>query len=574
MGSRVDNQNIQPIPGTWEIAKLENVVEILDSQRVPVNAKERALREGNIPYYGATGQVGWIDDYLFNEEIILLGEDGAPFLDPFKQKAFVVSGKSWVNNHAHVLRSLGGVLNSFVCNYLNMFDFHGYITGTTRLKLNQTRMRQIPIPLAPVSEQKRIVAEIEKQFSRLDKAVENLKQVKANLKRYKASVLKSAVEGKLTEEWRKANPCAEPADKLLERISIERRKTWEAAELAKMEAKGKAPKNDKWKNRYKDVEPPIEVDLPYIPEEWRWVRLDTVAEIKGGITKDRKRVLKSAIELPYLRVANVQRGYLDLEHIKYIQISEEKIPDFLLEEGDILFNEGGDIDKLGRGWIWEGQIERCTFQNHVFRARLYVNEIQQKWISWFSNTFGQRYFMAEGKQTTNLASINKTMLSAFPVPLPPIDEQSELIRQIEKKYSIIEKIENDLDDRFTMAENLRRSILKKAFTGKLVPQDPNDEPASVLLQKIKDEIAEIKKAPKKRKQKKKGGKVAKKIQSLVEVLKQFDEPITPETLFEASGYSIDTIDEFYEKLKEEVDLLRTIEELRPDDANVFLRLVS
>ncbi len=190
-----------------------------------VNAKERALREGNIPYYGATGQVGWIDDYLFNEEIILLGEDGAPFLDPFKQKAFVVSGKSWVNNHAHVLRSLGGVLNSFVCNYLNMFDFHGYVTGTTRLKLNQTRMRQIPIPLAPVSEQKRIVAEIEKQFSRLDKAVENLKQVKANLKRYKASVLKAAVEGKLTENWRKANPDVEPTDKLLKRILIERRKS-------------------------------------------------------------------------------------------------------------------------------------------------------------------------------------------------------------------------------------------------------------------------------------------------------------------------------------------------------------
>ncbi|WP_321417614.1 restriction endonuclease subunit S [uncultured Desulfobacter sp.] len=308
--------------------------------------------------------------------------------------------------------------------------------------------------------------------------------------------MNETIKGNKTEQsW---YPDVEPAEQLLERILIERRKKWEAAELAKMEAKGKASKNDKWKKRYKDIEPPIEVDLPYIPDEWLWVRLDTVAEIKGGITKDRKRVVKSAIELPYLRVANVQRGYLDLEDIKYIQISKEKIPEFLLEEGDILFNEGGDIDKLGRGWIWEGQIERCTFQNHVFRARLYVNEIQEKWISWFSNTFGQRYFMAEGKQTTNLASINKTMLSAFPVPLPPIDEQSELIREIEKKYSVIEKIEKDLDDRFTMAENLRRSILKKAFTGKLVPQDPKDEPASVLIQKIKDEIKEIKKAPKKR----------------------------------------------------------------------------
>lgn len=562
------------LPNNWVFVKLEEIVEILDRKRIPLNATERANRPGEIPYYGATGQVGWIDDYIFDDELILLGEDGAPFFDYSRQKAFIIKGKSWVNNHAHVLKALNNIPSAYIKYYLDFFDYHGFVTGTTRLKLNQTSMRKIPVPIPPLNEQKRIVAEIEKQLSRLDEAVSNLKRVKANLKRYKASVLKSAVEGNLTKEWRKNNPHVESAEKLLERILIERRKKWEETELVKMAAKGKAPKNDKWKKKYKETGKPEIDNLINIPESWLWVKLEAITEIKGGITKDRKRKVDNPKSVPYLRVANVQRGFFNLDEIKYIEIAEDKLSNFLLEKGDILFNEGGDLDKLGRGWVWEGQIDPCSYQNHVFRARLYLNAINGKWLSWFGNSFGQTYFMSKGKQTTNLASINKTMLSALPVPLIPIDEQHQLIIELEKRFSVFEKIKKEIDQNILRADKLRQTILKKAFSGKLVSQGPNDEPASVLLQRIKDEIAEIKKVPKKRKRKKKGGKVAKKIQDLVEVLKQFEEPISPEALFEASGHSIDRIDKFYEKLKEEVDRLKNIEELRPDKSTVLLRLVS
>ena len=181
----------------WENKRLDEVVDILDSRRVPINAKERSTREGNIPYFGATGQVGWIDDYLFDEEIILLGEDGAPFLDSSKQKAYVVRGKSWVNNHAHVLRAKPGVPALYLKYWLDRLDYHPYVNGTTRLKLTQGEMRNIPVAMAPERKRYEIVAEIEKQFSRLDEAVANLKRVKANLKRYKVAVLKAAVEGRL-----------------------------------------------------------------------------------------------------------------------------------------------------------------------------------------------------------------------------------------------------------------------------------------------------------------------------------------------------------------------------------------
>ncbi|NQT56514.1 MAG: restriction endonuclease subunit S [Desulfobacteraceae bacterium] len=326
----------------------------------------------------------------------------------------------------------------------------------------------INFPVAPENEQNLIVAEIEKQFSRLDEAVDNLKRVKANLKRYKASVLKAAVEGKLTEEWREANPDVESADKLLERILVERRKKWEETELAKMKARGKEPKDDKWKKKYKGPEKPKVENLPDIPATWLWARLDSVTEIKGGITKDSKRKIKNAKELPYLRVANVQRGYLDLDKIKYIKVPEDKLPELLLKNGDILFNEGGDRDKLGRGWVWEGQIQECTYQNHVFRARLFLNEVAGKFFSWYGNTFGQQYFMAKGKQTTNLASINKTMLSAFPIPLPPVDEQVILINKIEERLSMINAVEKEVDINLMRADRLRQSILKKAFSGELI----------------------------------------------------------------------------------------------------------
>ena len=227
----MNGDKFQELPEGWTWTYLENCIDILDSQRKPVNAEEREARKGEIPYYGATGQVGWIDGYIFEEELVLLGEDGAPFLDPTKNKSYIIRGKSWVNNHAHVLRALNGLtLNQFMCYYLNNFDYKGYVAGTTRLKLNQAPMRKIPVPLATLPEQHRIVARIEELFSRLDAGVEALQKAKAQLRRYRQAVLKAAVEGRLTEEWRNAHPEVEPAAKLLERILKERRLKWEEKE--------------------------------------------------------------------------------------------------------------------------------------------------------------------------------------------------------------------------------------------------------------------------------------------------------------------------------------------------------
>lgn len=180
----------------WDIVPLAEAVDICDTLRKPVNSKERqgrisGKREDELfPYYGATGQVGFIDSYITDGEFVLLGEDGAPFLDSFAAKAYIINGKAWVNNHAHVLQSKTN--NKFLCYYLNYFNYKGYVSGTTRLKLTQAEMRKIPVPVPPLAEQERIVARVEELFSELDNGVETLRKTKQQLAVYRQAVLKNA----------------------------------------------------------------------------------------------------------------------------------------------------------------------------------------------------------------------------------------------------------------------------------------------------------------------------------------------------------------------------------------------
>ena len=188
----------------WNVVPFTEAVDICDTLRKPINSSERASRiKGKeqselYPYYGATGQVGFIDDYITDGEYVLLGEDGAPFLDAFSKKAYIISGKTWVNNHAHVLKSKTN--NKFLCYYLNSFNYKGYVSGTTRLKLTQAEMKRIPVPAPPLSEQERIVSRIEELFSQLDAGVETLKKTKAQLAVYRQAVLKEAFSSELSSK--------------------------------------------------------------------------------------------------------------------------------------------------------------------------------------------------------------------------------------------------------------------------------------------------------------------------------------------------------------------------------------
>lgn len=205
---------------------------------------------------------------------------------------------------------------------------------------------------------------------------------------------------------------------------------------------------------------------------WRWVTLKEIAQISGGVTKGQNRRPNEVVQkVPYLRVANVQRGYLDLTEAKEIEASESEVKALQLQVGDILFNEGGDRDKLGRGWIWNGDLPVCVHQNHVFRARLRDSNDSPKFISFYGNSEGQRYFMAQGKQTTNLASINLTKLGQLPIPLPPPDDQRRIVAEIEKQFTRLEAGVAALRRAQANLKRYRAAVLKAACEGRLVPTE-------------------------------------------------------------------------------------------------------
>ena len=393
-----------------------------------------------------------------------------------------IAGTEIATNQAIAFSQTGLVFNKYLFWYLRA-SRNQLITlgkGDTQSNISQTVIKRFPFLLPPLPEQHRIVAEIEKQLTRLDASVAALERVRANLKRYRASVLKTACEGRLVpteaELARAENRDYEPADRLLQRILAERRARWQS--------------QPRRRGKYKDPAPPDTSTLPRLPEGWAWAILAQISDLKGGVTKGRRyRPDESLTEVPYLRVANVQRGYLDLSEMKTIEVTRGIVNQLKLLPGDILFTEGGDRDKLGRGWVWGGEIEECIHQNHVFRSRLLLNEVRPEFISWWGNSFGQQFFERSGKQTTNLASINLSVLSSFPVPVPPATEQHRIVAEIERRLSVVQQAETVVGASLKRAGRLRQSILKQAFSGKLVPQDPNDEPASALLERIRAERA-------------------------------------------------------------------------------------
>lgn len=320
--------------------------------------------------------------------------------------------------------------------------------GVNINNLKKTHFESLSVNLPPLNEQRRIADKLDTTLAAVEACKQKLNNAAETIRRFRQSVLAAAVSGELTREWR--------------------------------EERG-------------------------IEGEWEDVLLSDIADIQGGITKDSKKQLEEYPEHPYLRVANVQRGFLALDTVTYIRAEPKKADKLILRRNDILFNEGGDRDKVGRGWIWEEQIENCIFQNHIFRARLYNENNQAKFISHWANTKGSTHFLQKGKQTTNLASISKKTLGQLPIRLPTADEQKEIVERIDILLSKADLLEERNNSAMQCINSLIPSILGKAFRGELVPQDPNDEPASVLLERIKDqrEAEEAAKKPAKRGRKRK-----------------------------------------------------------------------
>lgn len=304
--------------------------------------------------------------------------------------------------------------------------------------LNTGKVAAITIPVPPLVLQRRIVSDVLRRLSRIHAGVGNLKRAQKRLAIAEQAILMAGTTGRLIPRV--------PEDQDVEVILKEVLGEVDDSQGAQLELAG----------------------LPEIPAHWRWVSLGAIASVVGGVTKDSKRQSDpSFVEVPYLRVANVQRGRLALEDVAMIRVPPAKAETLELQPGDVLFNEGGDRDKLGRGWVWEGQIPRCIHQNHVFRARLNSANISPRLLSWYGNSVARSWFEAAGKQTTNLASINLATLKSLPVPVAPRDEQRMIESELERRLSLFRAAEIEIERSLRNAQSLERSILHNALTGRL-----------------------------------------------------------------------------------------------------------
>lgn len=504
------------IPNSWIHTKLEDIVDIFDYERNPINNAERAQRISNkdpqelFPYYGATGQVGFIDDYRSEGERILLGEDAAPFLDPNKNKAYLVDGKYWVNNHAHILGGARNLVNNkFVLHQLNILDYREFVSGTTRLKLTSASMKQIPLVLAPFNEQIRIADKIDELFSELDNGIEELEKAQKKLELYRQSLLKSAVEGELSKEWRETQTeVSETGEQLLARILKERRERWEQEKLKEFAEKGKNPPKN-WQEKYLEPVQPDTKNLPELPEGWVWASLDMLLEnIKAGKSFRCEERPPKEDEIGVVKVSAVSWGeYNEMESKTCIDATKINT-DYYIKENDFLMSRANTVQLVGACVISRYVTLTNMLSDKILRLDFILESlIFKNWILHLMRSkIGREQIEASatGNQES-MKNISQDSIKKILVPLPPTDEIKFLIQELSEKFNSIQDTSNLLSMNFDNLAQQRKNILKDAFTGKLVAQNESDEPASILLERIRAEreveAANVKKKPRKKGQK-------------------------------------------------------------------------
>lgn len=398
-----------------------------------------------------------------------------------------------VNQDLKAIIPSGGIDSKYVAYFLisnnNKILHDCSKDGTTVQSIDTDALKVFGFPLASLAEQKRIVSKIDELFSDIEAGERALKRARATLARYRKSVLKSAVTGELTADWRAANrERLEPADKLLARILAARREAWEKAERAKLNAKGKAPKGEEWKRKYKEA---ASLDRPpdvALPEGWKWCSFDQIIiSFLNGLSK------KPAEEAPgdrILRISAVRSMAVNSNDVRFYRAeNSESIDGYFLEGDDLLFTRyNGSARLVGVCGRFKGK-EKTLYPDKIMRARL------------TSPTFTLPAYvelaMNSGASAAHIGSKVKTSagqhgiagsdVKRVPVPLPPTAEQPEIVSRVEEAFSKADHVEAALDEQERAARALKQSILKAAFEGRLIPQDPADEPAAKLLERIRKE---------------------------------------------------------------------------------------
>jgi type I restriction enzyme S subunit len=392
--------------------------------------------------------------------------------------------------------NVSSISPKYLCYFLMNNDFRSFLSlnvsgvGGSLMRVKPSTLVKYPFPLAPTQEQHRIVTKIEELFSDLKAGVAALGQAREKLKLYRAALLKAAVEGALTEEWRQQHTNTEPASKLLKRILVERHSRWEAEQLRIFKEKGKNPPQN-WKTKYKEPDAPDTTNLPPLPEGWCWGSWGQIGVSQNGRPFPSKEYVDSGIKL--LRPGNLYAdgsvGWNDKNTRFMPEQYARNSSDLIIRGEELVINLTAQSLKdefLGRVCLTKSG-ERCLLNQRL--ARLTPILVPSKYMLYVLKSWHFRKFVDELNTGSLIQHMFTSQLERYVLPLPPLLEQEVIVEAVEDQLSMIDHLEAELDTMLRRAQALRQAILKKAFTGRLVSQDPEDEPATMLLERIRKEKA-------------------------------------------------------------------------------------
>ena len=374
------------VPQGWVWTTLESCTINRDNERIPVASAIRSKQQHKkYDYYGAAGIIDKVDNYIFNERLLLVGEDGANLLSRAKNNAFFAEGKFWVNNHAHILDSYPKKVLDFVAIVINSMNLEMYISGSAQPKLSQDNLNRIPIPLPPLAEQQRIVAEIERWFSLIDTIEQGKENLQNTIKQTKNKILDLAIHGKLVPQ----DPSDEPASELLKRINPKAQITCDNEHYAQL------------------------------PRGWSVISMQDICKLKDGIKRDNTSLIN--LDVKYLR--GISEGNI-IHNGKFVPANSYM---FL-------------VDGENSGEVFRTPID--GYQGSTFKLLDIDQNVNEKYILNVINL--HRKTLRENKVGSAIPHLNKKLFKAIAVPLPPYNEQIRIVEAIKSTFNILDAIKENL----------------------------------------------------------------------------------------------------------------------------------
>ena len=510
------------LPAGWSVAKISEIAEVNPRLKVPVYAASSTV--SFVPMTAVEAETGAIDlsrtrhlsevrkgyryfrarDVLF-AKITPCMENGKMVVVPRLEH-----GIGFGSTEFHVLRPHREISPDYLYRFVSAAPFRRdaerHMTGAVgQRRVPTSYLGEQPIPIPPAKEQCRIAAKIDELFSALEAGIESLKKARAQLATYRQAALKHAFEGNLTAHWREENrDILQTPEQLLTTIKEERvkhhrqklRDWWTAvAAWDEQGTRGAKPRSPRTLPTVAGLSRDVISKLPTLADSWAWGKL---AWMTCGVEYGTATKSAPSGEVPVLRMGNVRGAKLDLSDLVYTSDRDE-IDKFLLHDGDVLFNRTNSPELVGKTAIYRGS-EPAIFAGYLIRVNHIRSVVDGQYLNLFLNSQVARHYGSSVKTDgVNQSNISGAKLRSYPFPYCSIEEQRKIVSNLASLLSLADKLENEIVEQLDSATVLRQAILKRAFSGQLVSEDPNDEPASVLLDRIGAERKQLTKRPRHRK---------------------------------------------------------------------------